>query len=69
MTPLPKRRWSTHRQGRKRATLKARNNSSSVCPNCGQPKTVHAVCPHCGFYRGKQVIEIKERKEKSENKK
>jgi large subunit ribosomal protein L32 len=28
------------------------------CTNCNQPKPPHAVCPNCGYYRGRAVIEI-----------
>jgi ribosomal protein L32 len=29
------------------------------------PKMPHRVCPHCGFYKGKQVVQVaKEEKEK-----
>jgi len=28
------------------------------CANCNQPKSPHAVCPNCGYYRGKSVIEV-----------
>jgi len=30
----------------------------SICPECKEPKQPHVVCPHCGFYRGRQVIEV-----------
>ncbi len=68
MTPLPKRRWSTRRQGKKRATLKASGITPGKCPNCGELKQNHAVCPKCGYYRGKPVLKIKE-KSKVEDKK
>ncbi len=29
------------------------------CSNCGKYKLSHRVCPHCGFYKGQQVITIK----------
>jgi len=61
MTPLPKRRWSTRRQGKRRATLKVTTSSSVVCSNCGQLKPNHVACPKCGFYRGRQVLKIKTR--------
>ena len=32
----------------------------SVCPNCLEAKLSHRVCPHCGYYKGKQVIEVPE---------
>lgn len=28
----------------------------SVCPNCGEKKEPHRVCPYCGFYKGKQIV-------------
>jgi large subunit ribosomal protein L32 len=27
----------------------------SECPQCHERKLPHQVCPHCGFYRGRQV--------------
>ncbi len=30
------------------------------CTNCGNKIMRHRVCPKCGFYRGKQVIELDE---------
>lgn len=64
MTPLPKRRWSTQRQGKKRATLKAGTVQLVKCPNCSGMRINHAACPSCGFYNGKQVLKIKVKKEK-----
>jgi len=28
------------------------------CSNCNQPKEPHAVCPNCGYYRGRPMIEV-----------
>ena len=28
------------------------------CSNCNQPKTPHAVCPNCGHYRGRPLVEV-----------
>lgn len=28
------------------------------CSNCSQAKPPHTVCPNCGYYRGKPLIEI-----------
>jgi large subunit ribosomal protein L32 len=28
------------------------------CPQCRQYKRQHHVCPHCGYYAGRQVLEI-----------
>jgi large subunit ribosomal protein L32 len=29
----------------------------ATCSNCGTTVLYHTVCPECGFYRGKQVME------------
>jgi len=29
------------------------------CPQCKSPKPPHQACPHCGTFRGRQVIQIK----------
>jgi len=51
MTPLPKRRHSTRRQGKRRAAIKLGLPKYQACPSCGKPKKAHQVCPHCGNYR------------------
>ena len=59
MTPLPKRRWSTRRQGKKRAGFRALSNTDGKCPNCEKPKSPHLACKFCGFYNGEQVLKVK----------
>jgi large subunit ribosomal protein L32 len=29
----------------------------SQCPQCHAPKAPHRVCPACGYYKGKEVVE------------
>ncbi len=55
MTPLTKRRWSTLRQGRRRATIKLPLPQLIACPQCHQPTFPHRACQHCGFYKGRKV--------------
>ena len=58
MTPLPKRKISKGRRDRRRAhdALKARN--LVVCSNCGEARLPHTVCSNCGFYKGREVINV-----------
>ncbi|MFC1936625.1 50S ribosomal protein L32 [Chloroflexota bacterium] len=58
MTPLPKRKISKGRRDRRRAhdALTARNLVQ--CSNCGEKRLPHHVCPHCGFYKGREVIDV-----------
>jgi ribosomal protein L32 len=30
----------------------------SVCPHCQSAKTPHVVCPSCGWYKGRQAVEV-----------
>jgi large subunit ribosomal protein L32 len=30
----------------------------SVCPHCQVSKTPHVVCPSCGWYKGRQAVEV-----------
>ena len=55
---LPKRRQSKARGRKRRTHYKATAISSSACPQCGQPKMPHRICPHCGYYKGKPVISV-----------
>ncbi len=61
---LPKRKHSKTRRDKRRTHYKLKKAVLSVCPECKQPKPPHRVCPHCGFYKGKKYVEIKEKKPK-----
>jgi large subunit ribosomal protein L32 len=58
--PNPKRRHSKSRRGKRRAHDALAKKPLSQCPNCHQPKHPHRVCPSCGYYKGTQVMEVKE---------
>lgn len=70
---VPKRRTSKARRGKRQTNkaMTAPNIPSSqktfapssrsqkfFCSNCNQPKPPHAVCPNCGFYRGRSLTEV-----------
>jgi len=58
----PKRKISKSRRNMRRAHDSLTIPNLSSCPECGEMKQPHLVCPHCGMYKGRQVIEIKEKK-------
>ena len=41
----------------------------SVCPKCGKPVRPHTICESCGYYKGKQVIDVLKKLTKKEKKK
>jgi large subunit ribosomal protein L32 len=66
---VPKKRTSVSRKGLRRAGQhhKLFRKFPMSCSNCGDYAMPHHVCPSCGFYKGKQVIEVKQKTETEEN--
>jgi large subunit ribosomal protein L32 len=58
--PNPKRRHSKARRDKRRAHDYLTPVGLSVCPECQEPRLPHRVCPSCGQYKGRQVIEAAE---------
>jgi len=57
---VPKQRTSKSRRDLRPAhhALKAKNLQQSS--NCREMRLPHRVCPNCGHYKGREVIEIEE---------
>jgi large subunit ribosomal protein L32 len=66
MGALPKGRTSRARQGRRRSHDHLNPVALVQCSQCHSLKMSHHVCPTCGTYDGKQVIEIKDRTKKEQ---
>lgn len=58
MPPLPKKKTSKSRQGRRRAHLAVVTPGLVVCPQCRSPRPSHQACPVCGTYRGREVLNV-----------
>lgn len=55
---VPKRRKSrAKRDMRRKQNEKMKVRSLSICPHCDQPKLPHRVCPTCGTYKGRLILE------------
>ena len=63
MGPLPKRKLSRRRKYNRRAHDKLSLTHLVRCENCGEYKPAHHVCPACGTYNGRQVINVEEKSE------
>ena len=70
MTPLPKRRMSSARTGKRREKISYSAPNLIECTNCKAQKLPHSICPNCGTYKGRVVKapKIKTTVRKSENK-
>ena len=68
MAPLPKRRHSTRRQGKRTAAKLYKTQSLVKCPKCGNFTKSHRVCRICGYYKDVEVTKIKIKKDKKDKK-
>jgi len=58
--PNPKRRHSKRRTATRRAHDALKPSARSECPHCHELKLPHRACPHCGYYKGREVVEVPE---------
>ena len=61
---VPFRKVSNTRGRKRRTHYKISENVVANCPKCGETVRPHRVCPNCGTYKGKTVVEVKEKEEK-----
>ena len=68
--PNPKRQHSKQRSRKRRTHWKIRMASLNPCSNCHSMIVSHRVCPFCGFYKGKLIVDVqvktKKQKENAE---
>jgi large subunit ribosomal protein L32 len=55
---VPKRKTPRSKRDSRRSHWKSGPATYSECPQCHQPKLPHRVCANCGYYGGRQAIEI-----------
>ena len=58
--PNPKRRHSKARTAKRRTHDALKPVGLGECSQCHEPKLPHRVCPHCGYYKGRQVRDVEE---------
>jgi large subunit ribosomal protein L32 len=58
--PNPKRRHSKRRTSIRRAHDHLHAHALAECSNCHEQKLPHRICPRCGYYDNREVLETKE---------
>ncbi len=61
---VPKGKISKARKHSSRANWKLQLPGIVECPQCHKMKLAHRVCKNCGYYNGKQVVNMDEAKKK-----
>ncbi len=64
MVPQPKRKLSKGRRDRRRSQDFLHASTLVQCSNCGEMRLAHTVCPKCGHYQGREVIEVEKEEKK-----
>ncbi|MDP7018609.1 MAG: 50S ribosomal protein L32 [Pirellulaceae bacterium] len=54
---VPKRKHSNSRTGKRRSHDQKKPRPLNYCPKCSTAVPTHVVCPTCGSYMGRTVVE------------
>jgi len=57
---VPKGKTSRMKKNKRRTHDALAAPARSKCAQCGTLKAPHRVCPNCGTYRGREVVETEE---------
>jgi large subunit ribosomal protein L32 len=57
---VPKKKKSKSKRDTRRAHDHVNLPKPASCPQCHEPVLPHHVCPQCGTYKGRQIIETEE---------
>ncbi|WP_145276450.1 50S ribosomal protein L32 [Planctomycetes bacterium SV_7m_r] len=54
---VPKRKHSNSRTGNRRSHDRVKKAQIAYCPQCSQAVPTHTICPKCGHYMGRTLVE------------
>ena len=57
---VPKRKTSRTKTRTRRTHKKLKLVALEFCKQCSEMKRAGIICPSCGYYRGKKILEIEE---------
>jgi large subunit ribosomal protein L32 len=67
--PVARQKHTKARRDRARVHLEMKTVKTVACSNCSSQVLPHAVCPKCGYYKGKEVVNTMKKAEKKAKKK
>lgn len=66
---VPKHRRSKSRRDKRRMHIYIKEPTLTRCSRCGNPVLPHTICLNCGYYKGREIVNVLEKLEKKEKKK
>lgn len=64
MGGVPKQRHTKSRRNKRRSQIFLNSPSTTICSHCKKPSLPHTICKSCGYYQGKEYLDITKSLEK-----
>ncbi len=65
---VPKKRHTKSRRDKRRGNIFLKKPTLVSCSKCGKDSFPHTVCHNCGYYKGREVIDVFKKMNKKEKK-
>ncbi len=62
---VPKRRKTKSRRDQRRMHIYLKAPSLAPCPQCKEKKLMHKMCGDCGYYKGREVVDVLKKEKKA----
>jgi large subunit ribosomal protein L32 len=66
---VPNKRTTKSARNQRRMHIFLKQPVLALCSKCGSPVLPHTMCQNCGYYKGREVVNVLEQLEKKERKK
>ena len=66
---LPAKRLSKTRRDTRRSHHGLSSTHAGKCEKCGSPALAHVMCGNCGYYKGRETVNVLAKLDKKEKKK
>ena len=65
---VPKQKHTKSRRNKRRMHIFIKAPALTTCSKCGKKTLPHTVCSNCGYYKGREVIDVLKKLNKKEKK-